>query len=97
MKSWKHWPYWLRGGVIGGGVALSFAFISPFFCVPLGFICLILSVPTLPLFPFVEVLALNSDNLLRVIVPAITATVWFIAGSVTGSLVSYIHSKKKLS
>lgn len=18
--SWKHWPYWLRGGVIGGGV-----------------------------------------------------------------------------
>lgn len=22
MKSWTHWPYWLKGGVIGGGSTL---------------------------------------------------------------------------
>lgn len=41
MRFWKHWPYWLRGGVIGGGIGLAldippvlcYLFIGGFFCI----------------------------------------------------------------
>lgn len=94
MRFWKHWPYWLRGGVIGGGVAVVAGILSSFFCAPLGFFCFILSIPTIPLFPFVEELALLSNNLLKVVIPTTTIIMWFFVGSLLGLFVNFVKNKK---
>jgi len=96
MKIWKTWPYWLKGGVVGGGVGFFSVLLSPLFCSTLGLICFVLSIPTLPLFPFVETLALLSNQLLLIVIPIITTIAWFILGSILGWLVKSLKSKKEI-
>ena len=100
MKSWKHWPYWLRGGVIGGGVTLVSVFLvyscdlldtstGSFFCL----IPLVLS----PMFPFVWLVDTNSQlsALPGIFLPIISIVGWFLIGSLLGVLVEYIKSRRK--
>lgn len=99
MKSWKHWPYWLRGGVIGGGVAFLFVFLLVL-CEQTteksgggsGFsdlICIPLVWPVLP----IEIIVpsfLDTFSGMTLIVASIV--LWFSIGSLIGALVG--HKKK---
>ena len=80
--------------MIGGGVALVSTLLSALFCDTLDFLCLILSLPTLPLFPFVEVLSSSPNNLLQVVVPVVTLIVWVVVGFFIGMLVGFVKKKK---
>ncbi|KKU78193.1 MAG: hypothetical protein UY03_C0002G0019 [Parcubacteria group bacterium GW2011_GWA2_47_64] len=98
--NWKNWPYWLRGGVIGGGVTL--VFIALFYtCVwtttPGGFICLPLLFVS-PILPFAilfdELNPTLQYQLPFILVPIVSIVSWFIASSFIGFLVGHIKSKK---
>ncbi len=72
--NWKQWPYWLRGGVIGGGVSLAFVVLW-YFCalsantntpseVASGFVCL--SIFTFsPIFPIAFLLNMVGQSLVN--------------------------------
>jgi len=93
-------PYWLRGGIIGGGV--TFAFVLLFYSCTLldtpsngSFLCLPFLLIS-PLLPFVDLFDNNAFfHSLPVFSMEITAVVvWFVLGALVGNLVSYIKSKK---
>lgn len=95
---WKNWPYWLRGGIIGGGVTLIFAILTQF-CeylvvtpgyTGLGLECLPFAIPFIPLWPFNSFLKFS--NILFILLACIT---WFLIGSFIGLLIRYIKLKKK--
>ncbi len=88
-------PYWLKGGVIGGGVVLilSVLNISCLYFLPpdsWGFECLPFAIPWIP-FWFVPQLT----SLPGISYEVIVVTAWFILGSIVGVLFSYIKSKKE--
>ena len=100
--NWKHWPYWLRGGVIGGGVTLVSVFLfyscilldtshGSFLCLPFLFIS--------PMFPFIDLFDTNPYfHALPVYSMEVTSIViYFISGSLLGLLVGYIKKKKNLT
>ncbi|MDO8482894.1 MAG: hypothetical protein Q7S86_03695 [bacterium] len=103
MKSWKHWPYWLRGGVIGGGVTLLFVVLfyscglfdtdsESFFCLP--FIIVSPSFPFAILFDKLN--PIFQYQLPFIIMPVVSVLSWFIFGSFVGLLVGHIKRKKNL-
>ena|SRR3989338_5717974 len=98
--NWKHWPYWLKGGVIGGGVELLlFPFLGEA-CNRLS--CLILSygplLLVLKLFNLISISVINSDfSSFSVLGRILIFITWVLYGVVIGSLVGYIKSKRKSS
>lgn len=105
MKSWKHWPYWLKGGVIGGGVAVLFVFLYlPCEQAALRTFresgggadftdlkCLSLEWPMLPI-QIVIPSFINTFSGATLIVVSIL--LWSFIGSLIGVLISRIKSKK---
>jgi hypothetical protein len=100
MKSWKKWPYWLKGGVIAGGITLVSIFLAygcdlldtsteSFFCLP----TLVIS----PMFPFVWLIDINPQlsKLPGIFLPIISVIGWFLIGSLIGELVKRTKSEKK--
>src|SRR5947208_2368042 len=94
---WKHWPYWLKGGVIAavGSMAVS---LSALFCERfidlsnsggLPIVCLPLEVVWLP------TLAFPSSGTLPVyfVFPTLA---WFIIGSLIGTTIGLVKKKKSL-
>jgi len=86
-------PYWLRGGVIGGGISLVSTFLTSFceyiIMVPgytgLGFECLPFAIPWIPFWSFKNIISLS------VIEYTIAGTaVWFVFGSLVGSIIKFI-------
>jgi len=102
MNFWKKLPYWLKGGIISGGV--TFIFIVLFYsCTILdtkqgSFLCLPFMVLS-PIFPFAilfdKINSISQYQLPFVFVPVASTVFWFFVGSLIGSLVGYIKSKKK--
>jgi len=98
MKFWKNWPYWLRGGVIGGGI--TFIFVTLFYSCswltpPDSWACLI-PLFVSPMFP-VAVLFDNkffSNDIPFVLLPVFSVTIWFFVGTLIGAFVGYLKSKK---
>ncbi|MDO8482896.1 MAG: hypothetical protein Q7S86_03705 [bacterium] len=100
MKSWKHWPYWLRGGVIGGTVEVLFSGFLGEACNSLG--CLIGSygplIFVLKLLEFMSVPVVDFDfSSFSVLGRVLIFLTWFLYGAVIGLLVGYIKSKRKSS
>ena len=95
--SWKKWPYWVRGGVIGGGIALLSAGLTDLceylVVVPgytgLGLECLPFAAPWVP-FWFLG----NTTSLSTTVYTAVGVVIWFIFGSFIGQLVGIIKKKK---
>ncbi|MDO8590612.1 MAG: hypothetical protein Q7R65_01395 [bacterium] len=96
--NWKHWPYWLKGGVIGGGVtiiSIGSLYTCTWVTTPGGFLCL----PFLfisPMFPFLDLF--DTNPYLRALPFSLEITsiiFWFLVGSLIGALVGHIKSKKK--
>jgi len=110
MKSWKQWPYWLKGGVIGGGVAFLFYFLlyGCFFATSIDlkpgevgstYYCLVFFVIS-PIYPVGLLLNLlgpifdYSSGFVEAYAPILSIPIWFIIGSIVGALVGYIKIKK---
>ncbi|MBI2888946.1 MAG: hypothetical protein HYY10_03420 [Candidatus Liptonbacteria bacterium] len=95
---WKKWPYWLRGGVIGGGIAIISAALTELCAsqIPslgyssLGFECLPLAIPWIPLWPALWALKIQNTATLFFI----GVVIWFFLGSLIGTLVGYIKKRK---
>ncbi len=98
---WKQFPYWLKGGMIGGGVTLV-SVILFYSCVlfvagrQVNFVCL----PFLfvsPMFPFIDLFDNNPflRTLPRFSFEVLGIIIWFIIGALIGAFVDYIKSKKK--
>ncbi|KKU58632.1 MAG: hypothetical protein UX81_C0020G0016 [Parcubacteria group bacterium GW2011_GWA2_47_12] len=97
MKSWKQWPYWLRGGVIGGGVALLTIIATPVFCSSPNIVCVFFEIPILPiypllalLFPFFDSFSLELHHSYFSFFSTVVMISWFIVGSILGALIGYI-------
>ncbi len=97
--NWKQWPYWLRGGVIGGGIIVLSSILSLsclYFLTPptsWGFECLPFAIPSLPI---IEVLLLSPTtySFSSATVLSIEVAIYFILGSLIGAFVGYIKKKK---
>ena len=106
--NWKKWPYWLRGGVIGGGITLVFV-ISFYSCglIATGysaFACFafVLVGPTYPAVKLLDVIGsifnFKLDGIFAEMYgPVLSILVWFIIGSLIGVLVDYIKLENKKS
>src|SRR3989338_7853923 len=103
--NWKHWPYWLRGGVIA--FALAAILISlDLMCIRSAmktFIqsgggqdfadiqCIPLDWPTWP----VELTIPASYSLSAIPFTVLNSLLWFFIGSLIGAFVGYIKSRRK--
>ena len=96
MKSWKQWPYWLRGGVIGGGITLL-SYVLSISCLYFltstdswGLECLPFAIPWIPFWfvPDLTSLSLSSVNYGIIVV-----AIWFLAGSVIGATWNHIKNR----
>ena len=104
--NWKHWPYWLKGGVIGGGLSVLFVilyipceqaalrtFVESGGVADLADLkCFPLEWPMLPI-QIIIPLFLSTFSGTILIVASIL--LWFFIGSLTGTLVGYIKSKNR--
>ena|SRR5436190_22972795 len=90
----RKWPYWLRGGVIGGGIALVSGLMG---CGEPTLLCYIFSAPSLPLFPlypfFIAVMAAH-PALATFFMLATVVILWFLLGSILGLLIGLVKNKK---
>lgn len=96
--NFKKWPYWFKGGVIGGGI--TFVFVLLFYgctwiTTPGGFLCL----PFLfisPMSPFIDLFDTNPyfHSFPGFSMEITSIIFWFIIGSLIGALVGYIKSRK---
>lgn len=101
--NWKHWPYWLRGGVVGGGVALGF-YLLAYMCFLVGgdYFCLIFYIAG-PIYPaglflnLFEPVFNYSSAVVEASAPILSVPIWFIFGSLIGALAGSIKSKNKKS
>ncbi len=107
--SWKKWPYWLRGGVIGGGIGLVFAALTTS-CLSLVSLppntepmritlCIPIAIPSIPptyLMYLVLGAWLNNGGVSFETSALFIASfvLYFIVGSLIGALV--IHNKRRL-
>lgn len=104
MSFWKKIPYWLKGGIIGGGVTLIFvglAYTCPFFSPDDGWGCAfsfyIPLIPFLPLLDNMEIARSFFQAIPFALLPIFYVVMWFIIGSLIGVVAGYIKSKKKNS
>ncbi len=111
MNFWKKLPYWLKGGVIGGGIALACYLLmnSCFLLSSIGlkagevgfsyycsaFYILGPAYPTAWLINLFEPILHYSWTSAEVYAPVLSIPLWFILGSFIRILVGYIKSKKK--
>ncbi|MDO8590678.1 MAG: hypothetical protein Q7R65_01730 [bacterium] len=93
--NWKHWPYWLRGGVVGAVFVLLSSILS-FSCLYLftspgswGLGCVPFEIPWIP-FWFIP----NFTSLPLISYEVIVGGSWFLLGSLVGAFVGFIKSKK---
>ncbi len=96
-SNWKKWPYWLRGGVIGGGVALLFVvlfFSCSLVITPGGFLCLpfILVSPLYPIAMFIDSIPDNHRVLppLFLTLPILSFLLWFIVGAAIAATIKLV-------
>ena len=93
MKFWKKWPYWLRGGVMAGGVTSIWTLIF-YLCgwVVNSFVCII---PLLfsPMYP-IQILINRFQSILNFSPQLsfeanilITIIIWTVVGTVIGFLI----------
>ncbi|MCR4334776.1 MAG: hypothetical protein NUV47_03575 [Patescibacteria group bacterium] len=91
----KKMPYWLKGGVIGGGVAFVF-YLLVSFC--FDYFCLVFYIVS-PIYPVIFLLNLlapvfgYSWIFAEVYAPILSIPIWFIIGSLIGAIVGYIKKK----
>ncbi len=98
MKSWKQWPYWLKGGLVGGGIATLFALLFDL-CTSgvmgdIGYGCVyFLAFQFFPLTWFSNFMG----SLWNLYYPSLWEgiVVWFIIGSLIGLLVDILKKRKK--
>ncbi len=95
---WKKWPYWLRGGVIGGGIALVSTILTHF-CEfqGLGPDCVLVSIPWLILVPVLLWHPPFSNLPLAAFYPftiPIGIGIYFFLGAVVGGWVGYLKKHK---
>ena len=105
MKFWKKWPYWLRGGVIGGGISLLFIGVTTLcttsstgygaigclvFFIPIAYLPGLLLQFYASVFYFGDPGLFAETHIFYTVVPF-----WFFVGSLIGALVGYVISKKK--
>ena len=94
--NFKKWPHWLRGGVIGGGVALVFYLIVSF-C--FDYFCLVFYIIS-PIYPVIFLLNLlgpifnYSWIYAEVYAPIVSIPIYFILGSIIGALIGYIKKSR---
>ena len=94
--NWKNWPYWLKGGTIGGGVTLVFVILL-YTCIfsisDGGFLCLV-PIFISPMFPvayyFDSVNAFYNGSIPFVALPVVSVLLWFIVGSLIGKIVGIV-------
>lgn len=111
---WRKWPYWLRGGVIGGGAAIVSGimfFVCPialsvFFATPLSdepgmandadFACVAILLFS-PLTPVAVIWDDNPflDRLPPLLLPVVSAALWFPLGAVLGAIIGTIKKNRK--
>src|SRR3989338_3279021 len=90
MNFWKNWPYWLRGGVVGGGIvilSLTLGFSCLHFLISgesYGIECIPLALPWIP-FWFVP----NISSLPGISYEIILFITWFVIGSLVGLFIGY--------
>lgn len=104
--NWKSWPYWVKGGILGGSVGLVFA-LGLWTCTGKsysgysgfgGLICLPWALPVVALIYLTggawgfpsSISALNSPFFLNV-------AIWAIVGSLLGYLYGKFKNRKQLS
>ncbi len=99
MNIWKNWPYWLRGGVIGGGIILLSTLATPVFCNSPNIVCVLFEIPILPIYPLLALLfpLFNSLplELYSLFFSATIIILWFIIGSILGIFVGYIKRARR--
>jgi len=96
MKSWKHWPYWLKGGVIGTIFGLLFYTFLGESCNRLS--CLILSygpgLLMVKFLVFISVITPDQFTGSSVFWDTMVVVSWTLLGIIVGLIVSYIKSIK---
>jgi hypothetical protein len=96
MKFWKNWPYWLKGGVVGGGVGILSAFLGGESCHQL--VCIIFSYgPALILVKFLVFTSLiSTEQFTGSLIFWYTMLIasWTLCGTIVGLIMSYIKSRK---
>ncbi|MES2088040.1 MAG: hypothetical protein V4467_03550 [Patescibacteria group bacterium] len=101
--NWKHWPYWIKGGIIAGGITALFS-IAYYGCVHTsiyaassGYACLPF-IETSPLYPFVSFFDRAypelSDALSLLIITLCSVVTWSIVGVFFGFLYGKIKNRK---
>jgi|SRR3989344_7677296 len=99
---WKRMPYWLRGGVVCGGVTIASAILA-FGCPQMvylflgndpGFVCLpfVFISPLFPIYIIWERIQFF-DKLPFLLSPLFGTIVWFLLGSFAGFLIGLIKKK----
>lgn len=104
--NWKNWPYWLKGGVIGGGVALIYALLfysCPFITSGYNIIgCGAVFYMLGPIYPVGWLLGIIQSIfnyawiLPEFYAPVISVAAWFVVGAFLGALIQYTKSKRNL-
>ncbi|MCR4334778.1 MAG: hypothetical protein NUV47_03585 [Patescibacteria group bacterium] len=94
----KKMPYWLKGGVIGGGV-LIVSYILSTSCLYLftssdswGLECLLFSIPSIPIINILLSFP-SSYSFSSLLIFSIELVIWFLIGSLIGAIVGYIKKK----
>ena len=103
---WKQWPNWLRGGMIGGGIALAYLaslYTCSFLFTGIGgnFACFTIFYIAGPVYPvawlmvFVSPLFHYGGAFAEAYAPIVSVPTWFVLGSTIGLVVGYTKSKQK--
>lgn len=97
MKFWKKWPYWLRGGIIGGGIALVCIFVF-YLCAwnvfgDAGYRCAYFLV--FQIFPITWISNFLGP-LWEIYYQSVLGgvVVWFFIGSLVGAFIDFIKKRK---
>lgn len=96
--NWKHWPYWLRGGVIGGGVTavsivplyLCDLFVAGYGSLGCGLTFLVLS----PMFPLFWLNARFGPFSVSIpVFMMLGVIIWFVIGALIGLTIQRVTSR----